>query len=121
MSALMTVPSILEGKEYGHAWLFLNKADYKEFTGNNMIVQTKIAHPDTNPTIGNGDLHSVIAKKTANLVADLDAYYTQEGYDKGLRDLIIKSVPMNLIYKLDHMKTGVTKVTPLQLLTHLQD
>ena len=121
LAASQAVPSILGGGSHGHAWMVTDTDGFQQLTGDATLTQAKIANPGTVPGIANGDSHATIALKTAELVSQLDAFYTQEGAEAGLRDLIIGRVPKVTIQELDDENFGYTKVTPLELLSHLKD
>ena len=119
LAASQAVPTSLDGGKHGHAFLVQDAEGYKQLTGTD-IIQDKIDHPGGVPSIDAKDSHATIALKTAEKLAELDTYYTQEGVEAGLRDLIIKNVPKSTIEELEDSRFGFSKVTPLELLQHLK-
>jgi hypothetical protein len=120
LAASLVVPTTLGGGEHGHSWLLYDADDYKLYSGKD-ITQTTVPNPGNVPNITSGDSAATVALKTANKVAELDVYYTQEGVKAGLVDLIVANVPKQAIQDLDDPDHGFTKTTPLQLLEQLRE
>ena len=120
LAASTKVPSPLAGGEDGHSYLVLNEADLKEYTGKD-LVQAKTPKPDLKPNIVGNDSNATISLKTHKKAIELNTYFTQEGVESGLRDLIVKSVPKAIITELKHRQFGFAKVTLLQLLEKIKD
>ena len=55
------------------------------------IAQQKIDNVGTVLAIATGDLHATIALKPTKKVADLDIFYTQDGVEARLHDLILNN------------------------------
>ena len=64
-------------------------------------------NPGLKAQIEDTDAAPVIAKKNLDVIADNDAYHTQEGVKAGLKVLIINRVPKVTIQDLDDKKFGV--------------
>jgi len=121
LAAAQAVPSTQGGKNHGHAWLIKDEAGYQKFTGDSTIVVMEMKNPGLKASIGSSNSYYVIAQKMQELAADNDTYHTQEGVEAVLRDLIISKVPKVTIEELENEAFGFTKVTPMELLQHIQN
>ena len=63
-------------------------ASYQELTGDSTIVQLEMLNPGMKPNIESRDSAVVMALNSAELIANNDAYHTQEGAKTGLNRIV---------------------------------
>ena len=96
------VPSNRESYDIGHVYLVKNEADFRKYVNDQAANVTEQARLDKKPTFDKNATVGEIADANAVWTASQDGYYNQEGCKKGLRHVILKTVPESLIRALKH-------------------
>mgnify|MGYP000052660291 CR=1 FL=1 len=65
LRASTKVPNELAGGTYGHAYLVLDSAGIKKFTGDDTLTQDAVVNPRTDPGIQGNNSNATIHLKTA--------------------------------------------------------
>ena len=116
------MPTTNGGGNHGHVYLLMTSARYHEMTGNDQLSVAKQDFPGkVGADIGGNDSSATIARKTAERAGELETYYTQDGCEDGLKELIELKAPKNSLRGIKDRRWGLANVSATEMMEHLRD
>ena len=103
-----------------HAHLILEEEALRKFSVVTTAINTEEGSPINSPTHIQDATSGAIANTTTEYKTKCEKFYTQQGTNDGLRDVIVDSINSSLICELKHKIWEYTHHSPLELIRHIK-